>query len=47
MNILALSDQDTRVFIEIIDRVRSSRMPFGICFNDFYPGYEDISSRTV
>jgi len=47
MNILALSDQDTRIFIEIIDGVRSSRMLFGACFNDFYPGYEGIPGCAV
>jgi len=35
--ILALSEPDARIFIEIIDRVCSSRMSSGACSNDFIP----------
>ena len=36
-NILALSDPDARLFIEITDRVYSSQMTFGARSDFFYP----------
>ena len=46
-NILALAEPDARLFIELIDKVRSFRMFFDVGLVIFVPGYEGIASFTV
>ena len=46
-NILALAEPDARLFIELIDRVRSFRTFFGTCLVIFVPGYEGIPSFAI